>query len=152
MAVAACLLGYGEVGLWLKKEASKPSTWVVTKGNPYARWMDDYGGEHYQNAVKIGIRKLSIDIVAFQITDIPSQKPLRRWLPPIRHHPQGMQSGARSGRDVHVWRRISGIWRWDYYDGGRSYQKEINAVVIRVQKQECTYCVIFTGVIQWADG
>lgn len=55
MAVAACLLGYGEVGLWLKKEAMKPKTWVVIEGNPYKQWMDDYGGEHYQNAVRVGI-------------------------------------------------------------------------------------------------
>ena len=58
MAAAACLIGYGEVGLWLKKEARKPQTWVVVEGNPYAPWMDDYGGEHYQNAVKVGIGKL----------------------------------------------------------------------------------------------
>ena len=59
MAAAACLLGYGEVGLWLKKESQKPNTWVVTDGNPYAQWIEDYGSEHYQNAVKIGISKIS---------------------------------------------------------------------------------------------
>lgn len=55
MAVAACLLGYGEVGLWIKKEAAKPGTWVVLDGNPYTRWIDDYSGEHYQEAVRTGI-------------------------------------------------------------------------------------------------
>lgn len=59
MAVAACLLGYGEVGLWLKKESLKPETWVLTEGNPYAKWMEDYGGEHYQGAVKLGIGQSS---------------------------------------------------------------------------------------------
>ena len=28
MALAACLLGYGEVGLWLQREARRPKTWV----------------------------------------------------------------------------------------------------------------------------
>ena len=55
MALAACLLGYGEVGLWLKKEAVKENSWVVVDGNPYAQWMDAYGGEDYQTAVKRGI-------------------------------------------------------------------------------------------------
>ena len=27
----------------------------MTEGNPYKQWMDDYGGEHYQNAVRVGI-------------------------------------------------------------------------------------------------
>lgn len=36
-----------------------PNTWVVTEGNPYKQWMEDYGGEHYQNAVRVGISKSS---------------------------------------------------------------------------------------------
>lgn len=55
MALAACLLGYGEVGLWLKREALKPNTWVKLEGNPYQKWIDDYSGEEYQDAVKKGI-------------------------------------------------------------------------------------------------
>ena len=55
MALAACLLGYGEVGLWLRKEAQRPGTWVKTEGNPYKTWMDDYASEWYQNAVRVGI-------------------------------------------------------------------------------------------------
>lgn len=55
MAVAACLLGYGEVGMWLKKEAAKPASWVVVDGNPYTKWMDDYSSEHYQKAVQSGL-------------------------------------------------------------------------------------------------
>lgn len=58
MACAACLLGYGEVGLWLKKEAAKPNSWVIVEGNPYKQWMDDYGGEHYQQAVRVGIETI----------------------------------------------------------------------------------------------
>ena len=55
IALAACLLGYGEVGLWLKREALKPNTWVKLEGNPYRKWIDDYSGEEYQDAVKKGI-------------------------------------------------------------------------------------------------
>jgi thiaminase len=55
MALMACLLGYGEVGLWLKKEASRPNSWVSLDGNPYKKWIEDYSGEHYQGAVRIGI-------------------------------------------------------------------------------------------------
>jgi hydroxymethylpyrimidine/phosphomethylpyrimidine kinase len=57
MALAACLLGYGEVGLWLKSEGTKPRSWVVREGNPYCKWMDEYAGEGYQTAVRVGIRK-----------------------------------------------------------------------------------------------
>lgn len=55
MALAACLLGYGEVGLWLKKEAGKPDSWVKWEGNPYLKWMQDYAGEDFQNAVVAGL-------------------------------------------------------------------------------------------------
>ena len=65
MALMACLLGYGEVGLWLKRHAiqgdSLPSEekWVVLDGNPYKKWIDDYSGEWYQGAVKTGLGVLS---------------------------------------------------------------------------------------------
>ncbi|KAG5641998.1 hypothetical protein DXG03_003798 [Asterophora parasitica] len=55
MALLACLLGYGEVGMWIKKEAALPNSWVVVEGNPYKQWMDDYAGEGYKDAVKIGL-------------------------------------------------------------------------------------------------
>lgn len=55
MALAACLLGYGEVGLWLKKEAAKPDSWVKLEGNPYKKWIDDYSGPDYQKAVQLGL-------------------------------------------------------------------------------------------------
>ncbi|KAJ3518466.1 hypothetical protein NMY22_g13664 [Coprinellus aureogranulatus] len=75
MALMACLLGYGEVGLWLKKEASKENSWVVMEGNPYKKWLEDYSGEHYQNAVRIGlesVEKLVED-------DHPSASRLKEW-------------------------------------------------------------------------
>jgi hydroxymethylpyrimidine/phosphomethylpyrimidine kinase / thiaminase len=54
VALLACLLGYGEVGLWLTSEEN--SSWVI-KGdeNPYERWIDDYAGEGYQGAVRTGL-------------------------------------------------------------------------------------------------
>lgn len=55
MALSACLLGYGEVGLWLKKQALKPDSPIKLEGNPYRRWIDDYSGEDYQAAVELGI-------------------------------------------------------------------------------------------------
>ena len=57
MAVAACLLGYGEVGLWLKKEAQKPNSWVMWEGNPYLEWIEEYAGEEYQAGVAAGLSK-----------------------------------------------------------------------------------------------
>lgn len=55
MALLACLLGYGEVGLWLKRQALLPNSWVVVENNPYKAWMDDYAGETYQGAVQMGL-------------------------------------------------------------------------------------------------
>jgi thiaminase len=58
MALLACLLGYGEVGLWLRKQASLPDSWVKMDENPYKRWIEDYSGAQYQNAVKMGLGEL----------------------------------------------------------------------------------------------
>jgi hydroxymethylpyrimidine/phosphomethylpyrimidine kinase len=55
MALAACLLGYGEVGLWLQREAKRPQSWAKLEDNPYKAWIEDYAGEGYQAAVKVGI-------------------------------------------------------------------------------------------------
>ncbi|KAG2049456.1 hypothetical protein BDR06DRAFT_961409 [Suillus hirtellus] len=58
VALAACLLGYGEVGLWLKEEARAPDSWVQWERNPYLKWMEDYSGDVYQKAVKAGLEML----------------------------------------------------------------------------------------------
>lgn len=55
MALLACLLGYGEVGLWLNKLSKQTGTWVKIEDNPYRQWIEDYSGEHYQSAVKAGL-------------------------------------------------------------------------------------------------
>jgi hydroxymethylpyrimidine/phosphomethylpyrimidine kinase len=57
MALLACLLGYGEVGLWLKKEASIEESWVVLENNPYREWIDAYSSQRYQQAVALGLGK-----------------------------------------------------------------------------------------------
>ncbi|KAG1749547.1 Ribokinase-like protein [Suillus lakei] len=61
VALAACLLGYGEVGLWLKEEARAPDSWVQWEGNPYLKWMEDYSGDVYQKAVKAGLASAAAD-------------------------------------------------------------------------------------------
>lgn len=69
MAVLSCLLGYGEVGLWLVKN-SKGESWVKLDGNPYLRWINDYSGQHYQNAVKLGLGTLSKRLILTSFADI----------------------------------------------------------------------------------
>ncbi|EGG07345.1 uncharacterized protein MELLADRAFT_24931, partial [Melampsora larici-populina 98AG31] len=49
VATAPCLLGYGEMGLNLLQD---PAT--VKEGNPYWDWINNYAGERFQNAVKMG--------------------------------------------------------------------------------------------------
>ena len=95
MALMACLLGYGEVGLWLQKESKKENSWVVMEGNPYKLWIDDYSGETYHKAVKDGLGSCSIlffDCLAYHPSDQketiescavanpPSSKRLSEWV------------------------------------------------------------------------
>jgi len=57
VAIAACLVGYGEVGLWLQKQVALREAKV--EGNIYKRWMEDYGGEDFLGAVDRGIGMFS---------------------------------------------------------------------------------------------
>lgn len=57
VAVFSCLLGYGEVGLYLKRKLDDGSGDVVLEGNRYKRWIEDYSGPDFQGAVNRGIRK-----------------------------------------------------------------------------------------------
>lgn len=93
VSLAACLLGYGEVGLWLKSEAEKPNTWVKWEGNQYLRWIEDYAGSQYQNVVRTGIGQrsssfslllislmYSTDTLEFAaLQDPPSPKRFEEW-------------------------------------------------------------------------
>ncbi|KAG6907521.1 hypothetical protein DXG01_008610 [Tephrocybe rancida] len=76
MALLACLLGYGEVGLWLKKEAALQDSWVITDTNPYKRWMHDYSGDMYQGAVKLGLALIETRAAE----DPPSPARLAEWV------------------------------------------------------------------------
>jgi len=58
LALLVCLLGYGEIGCWLKREATNEGSCVITKNNPYEKWINDYSGERYQHAVKLGLGEL----------------------------------------------------------------------------------------------
>ncbi|KAH8980791.1 hypothetical protein EDB92DRAFT_260788 [Lactarius akahatsu] len=75
MALAACLLGYGEVGLWLMREAERPQSRVRIEDNPYRKWIEDYSGEGYQAAVKVGIERIE----ALAVHDPPTPKTLEHW-------------------------------------------------------------------------
>lgn len=75
VALLACLLGYGEIGLWLKREATKEGSWVITESNPYEQWISDYSGERYQQAVKLGLAMIEARVMA----DVPSPTRLEEW-------------------------------------------------------------------------
>ncbi|MHC0612885.1 thiaminase II [Komagataeibacter oboediens] len=57
VALSACLVGYGEIGLAL---ANDPAT--VREGNPYFSWVSVYADEPYQDLMRRGLARL--DIVA----------------------------------------------------------------------------------------
>jgi hypothetical protein len=61
VAVASCLIGYGEVGLWLQKEVKAGRG--NKEGNLYAKWMEDYSGKEYLDAVDRGIGMFKVRVV-----------------------------------------------------------------------------------------
>ena len=71
MALAPCLLGYGEAGLWLIEESKRPDSWVImdVKLNPYVSWIKEFSGESYQNEVKAGLGMPWVYLVEFS-TDV----------------------------------------------------------------------------------
>ncbi|KAJ7700804.1 Phosphomethylpyrimidine kinase-domain-containing protein [Mycena rosella] len=75
MALLACLLGYGEVGLWLKRAATRAGSGIALEGNPYRRWIEDYAGPEYQAAVRAGLETIEARAVA----DPPSPARLAEW-------------------------------------------------------------------------
>lgn len=56
VAVASCLIGYGEVGLWLGKQVEKGQAKI--EGNVYGSWMQAYASEDFMRAVNVGIDNL----------------------------------------------------------------------------------------------
>ncbi|KAJ3757785.1 Ribokinase-like protein [Lentinula raphanica] len=80
IALLACLLGYGEVGLWLKKNKSGDAGergWVIMDetDNPYVQWIEDYAGERYQAAVKAGLELIETRAAS----DPPSRARFEEW-------------------------------------------------------------------------
>jgi hydroxymethylpyrimidine/phosphomethylpyrimidine kinase / thiaminase len=55
VAVASCLIGYGEVGLWLLRHSQAGWDGIHLEGNAYRRWIEDYSGREFQDAVHRGI-------------------------------------------------------------------------------------------------
>ena len=51
--IASCLIGYGEVGLWLQKRVTTGE--AKMEGNPYRKWMADYSSPDFLAAVERGI-------------------------------------------------------------------------------------------------
>ncbi|KAL7420664.1 trifunctional hydroxymethylpyrimidine kinase/phosphomethylpyrimidine kinase/thiaminase [Cryptotrichosporon argae] len=72
MAVFSCLIGYGEVGMWLRKQIAAGA--AKLDGNPYRKWIEDYSGEDFLAAVDRGIENLEKRIAA----DPPSPARLER--------------------------------------------------------------------------
>ncbi|KAH8824346.1 Ribokinase-like protein [Flagelloscypha sp. PMI_526] len=70
VALLACLLGYGEVGLWIKRNLKIP-----LDDHPYWKWIREYSGEVYQGVVKAGLD--TIENIAE--IDPPSAARLREW-------------------------------------------------------------------------
>jgi hydroxymethylpyrimidine/phosphomethylpyrimidine kinase len=55
VAVFSCLIGYGEVGLYLNKKIRQGEHGFKLEGNPYKRWIEDYSGKDFHAAVSRGI-------------------------------------------------------------------------------------------------
>ncbi|KAI9355929.1 Phosphomethylpyrimidine kinase-domain-containing protein [Zopfochytrium polystomum] len=55
VALAACLVGYGVLGKSMLLRVSRQPGWEL---HPYRQWIETYGGEEYQQAVKEGSEEL----------------------------------------------------------------------------------------------
>ena len=77
VAVFSCLLGYGEVGLFLQRKLEDGSGEVILEGNRYKRWIQDYSGAEFQNAVKRGIRGSACRYSSTWLTFLRLQKRLK---------------------------------------------------------------------------
>ncbi|MEQ3625147.1 MAG: TenA family protein [Celeribacter sp.] len=72
-ALAPCVLGYGEIGARLLAEARAAGTLAT---NPYADWIETYGGEDYQQVCS-AVGGLIDAAVARRLGDAPQDSP--RW-------------------------------------------------------------------------
>ncbi|KAF8875702.1 Phosphomethylpyrimidine kinase-domain-containing protein [Infundibulicybe gibba] len=80
IALLACLLGYGEVGLQLAAFSSSASSGMeeglTGTPNPYQRWIEEYAGEAFQTAVREGLGTADRMCVS---EDPPSPRRMKRW-------------------------------------------------------------------------
>ena len=118
MALAACLVGYGEVGLWLFDESKRPGSWVIMdeSSNPYVPWIKEYSGEMYQKAVEMGLGAPRAHSTSFllNVDDVLHQrrsKVLGRWHP---SQTRDSRSWPRSGGSALRWKKDFGIWQSPY--------------------------------------
>jgi hypothetical protein len=88
VAIAACLIGYGEVGLWLQKQVALGEAKV--EGNMYKRWMEDYGGEDFLGAVDRGIGAFPSSSLHSPLSPLMSSYLVSSYLSPpwVRANPQ----------------------------------------------------------------
>ena len=116
MTLAACLVGYGEVGLWSADESKHPGSWVIMDdwSNPYVAWIREYSGEIHQKGVEIGLGALlayspgfflNVGEIAATIEGLDQQHPSRR---------RYSRSGPRFGGSALFWKGDFGIWRSHY--------------------------------------
>jgi thiaminase/transcriptional activator TenA len=62
-ALAPCVIGYGEVGARLRADAGEG-----LQRNPYAKWIEMYGGEEYQADARSAVDQLN-ELAAKRLTD-----------------------------------------------------------------------------------
>lgn len=58
VSVASCAFGYAEVGLWLKEQRQRHPTPSGSRDPSYEAWLDEYGGDDFQGAVRSTLEML----------------------------------------------------------------------------------------------
>ncbi|WFD01363.1 trifunctional hydroxymethylpyrimidine kinase/phosphomethylpyrimidine kinase/thiaminase [Malassezia obtusa] len=58
VSVASCAFGYAEVGLWLKEQRQRSGAQKGTLDPSYDHWIEEYGGDAFQSAVKSTLEML----------------------------------------------------------------------------------------------
>jgi hydroxymethylpyrimidine/phosphomethylpyrimidine kinase len=74
VAVASCLIGYGEVGLWLRDQVDAGH--AVLEGNVYREWIETYFSKDFLAAVNKGIGGCSSSDMI--VADVPAENLERR--------------------------------------------------------------------------
>lgn len=101
VAVLSCLVGYGEVGLYLQRKIARGSEGFILEGNRYKRWIEDYSGKDYQDAVTRGIGMSyfrHITATDAEAHHCPNTESLEKRI--VKEQP----SPARLDRLVQIWR------------------------------------------------